>query len=259
MLLSNPEPGNAEGTCLSDATPIDHLMDETFYCDYSHPAITDLSVKIVQGSARQIDTIENIFLFVRDRIVFGGDHWQVKASETLLKGYGACYNKNILMIALLRAANIHSKLMANPVHKSFTKPSVGGIHVLFSDPFYHCFSHVWIESRWIALDPTLDRTTYATFFEPAGVAWRIDWDRTGDMLLYSESIAGAPRQYHDIDRALNNNLDSYFLFRHEPKFLRGAWLSIGNKQMWKKTQRFPLSSSSERDRPRGVRNAVRNL
>ena len=242
MLLSNPEPGNTEGTCPGDATPIDHLLDETFYCDYSHPAIMELSAKIAQGSTKQIDIIENIFLFVRDRIIFGGDHWQVKASETLLKGYGACYNKNILMIALLRAANIHSKLMANPVHKSFTKPSVGGIHVLFSDPFYHCFSHVWIESRWIALDPTLDRKTYATFFEPAGVAWRIDWDRTGDMLLYSESIAGPPREYPDIDEALNNNLDSYFLFRHEPKILRGAWLSMGNRQMWKKTQRFPKSA-----------------
>jgi transglutaminase-like putative cysteine protease len=159
MLLSNPEPGNTEVTCPSDAPPTDHLLDETVYCDHSHPAITELAAKIALDSSKQIDIIENIFLFVRDRIVFGGDHWQVKASETLLKGYGACYNKNILMIALLRAANMHSKLMANPVHKSFTQPSVGGIHVLFSDPFYHCFTHVLIDGRWVALDPTLDRTT----------------------------------------------------------------------------------------------------
>ena len=243
MLLSNPESGNIKEARRGDAISSDHLLAETYYCDYSHPAISELPRKLAMDSnTEDIDIIEKIFLFVRDRIAFGGDHWQVKASETLLKGYGACYNKNILMIALLRAVNIHSKLMANPMHKSFTKPSVGGIYVLFSDPFYHCYTQVLIGGQWIALDPTLDRTTYATFFEPAGVDWGIDWDGTADMRLYSESIAGPPREYLDIDGALNDHLDSYFLFRHEPKFLCGAWLSIGNKQMWKKTRRFPQSS-----------------
>lgn len=222
-----------------DDAQTDNLLNETVYCDYSHPAISKLKIEFAGDSKEPADLIEKIFLFVRDTIVFGGDHWQVKASETLLKGYGACYNKNVLMIALLRAANVQSKLMANPVHKTFTKPSVGFVHAFFSDPFYHCFTNVLIDGNWISLDPTLDRTTYETFFKPESVAWQIDWDRTNNMQLYSESIAGPSREYLNIDKALNANLDSHFLFKKEPRFIRGLWLRMGNKKMWKNTQRFP--------------------
>jgi transglutaminase-like putative cysteine protease len=192
---------------------------------------------------------------VRDKIIFGGDHWQVKASETLLKGYGACFNKNLLMIALLRAAKIQSKLMANPLAKSFTKPSVGDVYVFFSDPFYHCFTNVLVNDQWISIDPTLDRTNYETFFKPAGVKWQIDWDRQSDMLLYSESVVGPSREYSNIDEALNHNLDSYFMFKHEPKFLRSIWLGMGNGNMWKKTQRYPNDSLKEK----GHQHAFRHI
>ena len=76
-------------------------LAETIYCDHSHSAILELSRKFVQDSSDTIDLVEKIFLFVRDSIIFGGDQWQVKASETLAKGYGACFNKNLLMISLL--------------------------------------------------------------------------------------------------------------------------------------------------------------
>ena len=241
MLLTKTKPINITETGKGKEIIGDNLV-ETTYCDYSHPAVSVLSEKFVQDSKDEVDLIEKIFLFVRDRIIFGGDHWQVKASVTLSKGYGACFNKNLLMIALLRAAKIPSKLMANPLSNSFTKPSVGGVYVFFSDPFYHCFTHVLMNGCWISIDPTLDRTTYETFFKPAGVKWRIDWDRKSDMLLYSESVAGPAREYPNIDEALNKNLDSYFMFKHEPKFLRSMWLCMGNRKMWKNTQRFHKNS-----------------
>jgi transglutaminase-like putative cysteine protease len=52
MPLSNPESGNINDCCQSDATPIDHLLEETFYCDYSHPAIAELSGKIALETAK---------------------------------------------------------------------------------------------------------------------------------------------------------------------------------------------------------------
>lgn len=215
-------------------------LAETRYCDYSHPDIQALSRDISQNARDTHALIEKVFLFVRDTIAFGGDHWQVKASETLSKGYGACFNKNLLMISILRALKIPCKLMANPMKNSFTKPSVGSAYLFFSNPFYHCFTHVLIDGNWKSIDPTLDRINYEVFFKPAGVTWTIDWDGQTDMLLYSESVAGASREMNPIDDALNKNLDSHFLFRHEPKFIRAIWLSIGNKKMWRKTRRFRL-------------------
>lgn len=230
------------GGAVENRTGLETMADclsATAYCDHSHPAIRALAEKFRREAADTTDLVAKIFIFVRDSIVFGGDQWQVKASETLAKGYGACYNKNLLMISILRAAMIPSKLMANPLKKTFTKPSVGIAHLFFSDPFYHCFTNVLIDGRWISIDPTLDRTTYETFFQPAEVTWQIDWDGRTDMLLYSESVAGPPREYNHIDAALNHNLDSHFLCRHEPKFIRSIWLRMGNKNMWRRTRRVP--------------------
>jgi len=211
-------------------------LAETVYCDHSHLAIRKLSDQFRQSSTDTADLVEKVFLFVRDSIIFGGDHWQVKASETLAKGYGACFNKNLLMIALLRAAKVPSKLMANPLKNTFAKLSAGSASRFFSDPFYHCFTNVQINGQWRALDPTLDRRTYEAFFQPAGVTWQIDWDETADMLLYAESVAGPPREYNQIDEALKNHLDSYYLFRHEPRFLCDLWVGMGNKAMWRKAR-----------------------
>ncbi len=219
----------------SQQSTTDYLA-ETVYCDHSHPAIRKFSDQFTQSSTDTADLIEKAFLFVRDTIVFGGDHWQVKASETLAKGYGACFNKNLLMIAILRAAKVQSKLMANPLKKTFAKLSAGSACRFFSDPFYHCFTNVLINGQWKALDPTLDRRTYEAFFEPAGVTWKIDWDGTTDMLLYSESVVGPSREFSHIDEALNNKLDSYFLFKNEPRFLCDLWLGMGNKTMWRKAR-----------------------
>jgi transglutaminase-like putative cysteine protease len=109
----------------------------------------------------------------------------------------------------------------------------------FSDPFYHCYTRVLVDGRWVSIDPTLDRTNYATFFQPAGVTWSIDWDGSSDMLLYSESVAGPPREFTHVDEELEKNLDSHFLFRHELRWIRSLWLAVGNKKMWRRTGRFP--------------------
>ena len=238
MRMTHPHTGDATKIGTDREAMADHLSG-TVYCDLLHPAIQTLSGQFERDAASAVDLIEKIFLFVRDTIVFGGDHWQVKASETLAKGYGACFNKNLLMIAILRAAKVPAKLMANPLSKRFTKPSVGGAYRYFSDPFYHCFTRVRMDGRWVSIDPTLDRTNYATFFQPAGVTWSVDWDGRSDMLLYTESVAGPPREFSRLDEALEKNLDSHFLFRHEPKWLRSVWLAMGNRKMWRRTGRFP--------------------
>lgn len=237
MRMTQPHTGDAIKNGTSSEAMADHLS-ETVYCDLLHPAIQTLAGKFERDAASTADLIEKIFLFVRDTIVFGGDHWQVKASETLAKGYGACFNKNLLMIAILRAARVPAKLMANPLSKHFTKPSVGSASICFSDPFYHCFTHVRMDGRWVSIDPTLDRANYDTFFQPAGVSWSIDWDGRSDMLLYSESVTGPPREFARLDEALEKNLDSHFLFRHEPKWILALWLAVGNRKMWRRTGAF---------------------
>lgn len=221
-----------------DPAVADHLA-QTHFCDHAHPTIMQRARAMARTASDATDLVRHVFLFVRDQIVFGGDHWRTTASCTLRKGYGACFNKNLLMISLLRALQIPATLMGNPLRNTFTRPCVGWASVFFSNPFYHCFTRVSVKGRWVDLDPTLDRGTYDVFYKPAGVAWSIDWDGRGDMLLYTESLTGPPRAFTDIDQALNRNLESYFLFRGEPGWLLHAWLRFGNWKMWRKTGRRP--------------------
>lgn len=211
-----------------------NYVKETYFCDYNHEAIQSIANDFVRASKNSVELTKNIFMFVRDQIIFGGDHWQVKASETLEKSYGACWNKNLLLIALLRYYKIPSRLKANPMKNDFMKPAMGAAYLTVSSPFYHCFTEAYLDERWIAIDPTLDKNTYHTFFMPRNVDWGIDWNGTRDMRLYTESISGSAELYPDIDQALLFNLNSHFLFRYESRFILNLWLRLGNKKMWRK-------------------------
>jgi transglutaminase-like putative cysteine protease len=188
----------------------------------------------VKASKDPNELTKNIFMFVRDKIIFGGDHWQMKASDTLRKGYGACWNKNLLLIALLRYYKIPSRLKANPMKNDFMKPAMGAAYLMVSNPFYHCFTEIYLDERWIAIDPTLDKNTYHAFFMPRIVDWGIDWNGINNMQLYTESIVGPAESYEDIDRALIFSLNSHFLFKYESRLILDLWLKLGNKKMWRK-------------------------
>ena len=215
---------------------------ETYYCDFSNIEIKKAAKDFLEHKENTRELVTKIFLFVRDKIIFGGDQWKVKASETLKKGYGACYNKNLLLVALLRYHGIPSKLCANPMQKDFCKAVMGFGYATVSTPFDHCFTKVLIDEKWVDIDPTLDKKTYRTFFVPQNVSWGIDWDGHNDMFLYEGSTINEPKILNDIDSALEKNLKSHYLFRKEPEFLLSLWLSLGNMMMWKQTKNPPTGN-----------------
>ncbi len=75
-------------------------------CDFSNPALRALNEKLFQLSLSPARQAERVYDFIRQKILYGFDGWEVKASETLAKSWGMCFNKSNLMIALLRAAKI---------------------------------------------------------------------------------------------------------------------------------------------------------
>ncbi len=210
------------------------FLSPTYFCDHEHPEIESLARTLEHETETPAEYVKKVFFHVRDTILFGVDLWQVKASQTLSRGYGACYNKNLLMMALLRNRSIACRLKANPMKNSFTRPSAGEGYKVLSNPFYHCFTDVLLCENWISLDPTLDKRTYDTFFKPLNPGWSIDWKKNGMPPLYSESIIGPPETYDDIDKALKYNLNSYILFKHTPSLLL-RWLArMSRNTMWKK-------------------------
>lgn len=213
------------------------FLKATVFCDHEAPGIRTLIDALNAPSPDPEPFAQRAFYYVRDKIRFGADLWQVKASQTLKKGYGACFNKNLLLVAILRQRGIPAQLAAHPMKKTFARPNAGAGHRLFSTPFYHCFTRAWSRGAWIDLDPTLDRDNFETFFTPGNVEWGIDWHPTGMPPLYPDSIMGEAVVFEDIDAALTANLNSWFMFKHEPNILLKPWLWLGNQRMWRKMAR----------------------
>lgn len=185
---------------------MDTCLEATRYCDANHPDIQSLARVLQEHNSTKKDLVVAAFQHVRDNVVFGFDRIKMPASETLNKGYGACYNKALLTCALMRALDIPAKFCSKPVRRAFMQPTMGWFHHLICDPFHHCFLQVNLSGKWIALDGTFDPKMYQTFFRPLGVSWSNQWDGENDMNVFIEHQTDEPVVHEDIDGDIDRNL-----------------------------------------------------
>lgn len=204
------------------------MIQETTFCDFNHPAVSILAKKLANGEIDARKITEEVFKHVRDNIRFGFDLVQVKASETLAKGYGACWNKALLMVALLRSNKIPARLAFNPVKREFMRPTMGEACQTLPETINHCFAQVQLDGEWITVDATLDTPTYQKLFVPHNVAWGIDWNGKEDLRLYTENIAGPVDFFEDIDTAIQQNVGNLM----PPPSEAEAFFGPANQQMW---------------------------
>ena len=207
-------------------------LRETFYCDHAHLDIRAVAAGLRAGEEDPAAIAERAFYYVRDGFPFGFDLYQRKASETLKRGYGVCWNKSLLLVALLRCNQIPARFGSIPLKRSFVKPAVGAWHRLANNPFNHCLVHARLNHRWTILDAVLDKRTYEAFFLPVEVEWGIDWNGEDDVRLYTESVLGSPVMHPDIDATLDNKVGNAEL----PRFLAIIGNDHVNRQMWKKAE-----------------------
>jgi transglutaminase-like putative cysteine protease len=213
-----------------DTMQQDENIQETVFCDANHPVVSRLAEQLANGETDPRKITEAVFKHVRDNIRFGFDAVQVKASETLAKGYGACWNKALLMVALLRSNRTPARLAYNPVKREFMMPAMGEAIQTLPEIMNHCFVQVRLDGEWIAIDATLDKGTYQKLFVPHKVAWGIDWNGREEMQLYTENIAGPVGCFEDIDGAIRQNV-GYTLQMPTPSEAETVF-GPANEQMW---------------------------
>lgn len=214
-------------------------LKETYFCNYNHPAIQDLAANLSEQSSDPAEVAIKTFYYIRDNIVTGYDLYKTRASGVLKKGYGICWGKSTLLIALLRCNKIEAQFGTIPVHRRFIEPLIGPLYHLANSPYHHCIVHVLLNDRWTVFDPVLDKTTYNTFFAPRNFAWGIDWNEKDGCRLYTDSIVGEPVIHENLDavickKAGNNEL---------PEFIARKVYNFMNKRIWKKTGVLPGHSS----------------
>ncbi|MEW6079626.1 MAG: transglutaminase family protein [Thermodesulfobacteriota bacterium] len=201
------------------------------FCDYQEPVIQNLVGEIGGLSENPREKAINCFFYVRDEIVFGMDPWQIKASETLQKGYGMCSNKALLLVAQLRCLGIPSRLAWVPLNRHFLKPA-WGFPWTYCLPraLKHVIAQVFLDQKWIALDLTLDKTTYERLYKPAGAKWGIDWNGEDDCLVFQDHLTGQVEPFSDIDSALLKDAGNWT----PPALISQPFLKKMNRITWKK-------------------------
>ena len=204
-------------------------IQKSDYCDFDHPAVSSLARDLAKDEPDPARVTEAAFKYIRDNIRFGFDLVRVKASETLAKGYGVCWNKSLLLVALLRSNKIPARMVYNPVRREFMRPAIGEACQALPETINHCFTQVQLNGRWVTVNTTLDTATYQKLFKPYPVSWGIDWDGKKDMqLYYTEHIAGPVVVVEDIDAAIQQ--DGYNVLPPPSEF--EAFIGPLNQQMW---------------------------
>ena len=210
----------------------------TSYCDLNHPAIQARAEKLAQEADDPYQLALGTFRWVRDQIPFGFDLIRVKASDTLQKGYGACFNKSLLMVALLRANKIPARFCSVPVSRWFMKPYAGLQCALINDPFHHCLVQLKLDGQWSFAEPTLDQKTYDALFRPLDVKWGNDWNKEQQDRLYLDHLRGEPKLHPDIDRIIGRNVGNALL----PAPIARFFSNRVNQKAWSKIGINPLTT-----------------
>ncbi len=199
-------------------------LQETYYCDFHNPILQNLSKKILESKNNKAI---KLFEIVRDNYPLCVDGVKVRASETAEKGYGACWNKALLLIALLRNSLIPSRMVKIPLKREFLEPLIGDDFQFLNNPFYHCFVQVLIDDRWVFADPSLDSKSFDVLYRPLNVEWDISWDGQTDHIIHKENILGPIEIIEDIDQSFNSGLGNQVT---PESVIPGL-----NKKCWEKT------------------------
>lgn len=78
-------------------------------CDFDRcPEIGARALELTSGCRRREEKLQRIFSFVKE-LPYGLENWDVRASETLSKGWGMCSGKTNLLVAMLRSVGIPAR------------------------------------------------------------------------------------------------------------------------------------------------------
>lgn len=199
-------------------------LQETYYCDFNNPILQNMSKNILKSKQ---DVAIKLFEFVRDNYPLSVDIEKVKASETAQKGYGACWNKALLMIALLRNSLIPSRIVKIPLKREFLEPLIGDDVQFLNNPFHHFFVQILIDNKWLYADPSVDSKSYKVLYLPLNVEWNVTWDGKTDHVIHKDKILGPIEIIDEIDNSFNSGLGNNLT----PESL----IPLMNKKYWGKT------------------------
>ena len=133
---------------------MDEYLQATRLVDLDSPAVKETAARLVQGTSAPREAAIRIYDFCRDEIKFGYNRRDdIPASEVLRDGYGQCNTKSVLLVALLRAADIQARFHLAQVDKAVQWGMMPPLAYRFApDKVTHSWVEVYLNDRWIVLE-----------------------------------------------------------------------------------------------------------
>jgi transglutaminase-like putative cysteine protease len=125
-----------------------------------HPLVTTFVQKHLQSAAGEGDQAVKLFYAVRDGIRY--DPYRInlsvgglKASTTLVNGYGWCVSKAILLAACLRGIGIPARLGFADVRNHLSTARLR--ELMQTDIFcWHGYTSIFLDGRWVKATPAFN-------------------------------------------------------------------------------------------------------
>lgn len=175
-------------------------LTPTKYCDSLAFPIRRMAYGIGRRHAGETAQAVAVFAFVRDEIAYRFDYPSAKASETLAKKQGNCFNKANLQIALLRACGIPAAYGVCTIKREVFRPVVADeIYEQIAEPTVHVYAACRLDERWLAADATVDRAFHEAHYRGVEGWSRRNWDGTSDLKLDPRFVVEEQGLYANID------------------------------------------------------------
>ena len=133
---------------------MNEYLQATRLVNLDAPVVREAAARLVQGTATPREAALRIYHFCRDEIKFGYNRRDdIPASKVLRDGYGQCNTKSVLLVALLRVANIPARFHLAQVDKAVQWGVMPPLAYRFApDKVTHTWVEAHLNDRWIVLE-----------------------------------------------------------------------------------------------------------
>ncbi len=183
----------------------EQYLHPTFFIDCDTLSVRKKSQEVIGSEIREREKATNLFFFVRDKIKYSlyvprSSPEDFRASQILSRGEGYCVQKAVLLVALVRAADIPARLRFSKIRNYLTPPDLvekRGTNVFA----YHGLAELYLEGSWIKATPTYD----LDYCKKTGTI-PVHFDGTKDALLPPRAQDGRPHIEYLQDRGFFKDL-----------------------------------------------------
>ena len=166
--------------------------------DLNSEIVMETTNRVIKDARTPREAAIKIFYFVRDEIKYKFVAIPLGKASTVVKTRtGQCTAKTVLIVAMLRAANIPARFHFADLRTEFVKGLESHlIYKIMPRTIGHAYAEVYLDDKWIKIDPIFDKELYDLIKKRAvglGAADlpnpSIDWDGYHDVSITDSFLA----------------------------------------------------------------------